>query len=327
MIDMRKILLTTLLFMVIAAASAAEITVWQGSKQFTGWGDVLNIEGSKLSGAKADDMLHLSITASAGAQLQVSWGSNWTNFDGLDARSISGDYDIVVTKQDVGRLSQGIHIKGVNFTLTAVTLKTNDGSYETLAEDLFAWHDMLLSGAEQGQTCTVSLKPYSGVGWYWQEPKDLSNYGSIVIELLQPAAETMTAQLFYNDKNVKSQNIAKGATQCTIKLTAVHRKAYSVNIISEKAQMVAIGSVNLADKQGNIVPTAVGRIPADTPSVVTMEYYNSAGVRLSHPQHGIILSKLFIKEAKRLFGRKYDEENILLLCADRTGVSCQRTNR
>ena len=128
MIDMRKILLTTLLFMVIAAASAAEITVWQGSKQFTGWGDVLNIEGSKLSGAKADDMLHLSITASAGAQLQVSWGSNWTNFDGLDARSISGDYDIVVTKQDVGRLSQGIHIKGVNFTLTAVTLKTNHGS-------------------------------------------------------------------------------------------------------------------------------------------------------------------------------------------------------
>lgn len=295
MIDMRKILLTTLLFMVIAAARAAEITVWQGSKQFTGWGDVLNIEGSKLSGAKADDMLHLSITASAGAQLQVSWGSNWTNFDGLDARSISGDYDMVVAKQDAGRLSQGIHIKGVNFTLTAVTLKTNDGSYETLAEDLFAWHDMLLSGAEQGQTCTVSLKPYSGVGWYWQEPKDLSNYGSIVIELLQPAAETMTVQLFYNDKNVKSQNIAKGATQCTIKLTPVHRKAYSVNIISEKAQMVAIGSVNLADKQGNIVPTAVGRIPADTPSVVTMEYYNTAGVRLSHPQHGINIIKTIYK--------------------------------
>lgn len=289
-----------LLTMPFVAASAAETVVWQGSKQFIGWSDVLNIEGSKLSCAKADDVLHLNITASVGAQLQVSWGSNWTNFDGLDALSINGDYDMVVTKQDVGRLSQGIHIKGVNFTLTAVTLKSNDGSYETLAEDLFAWHDMLLSGAVQGQTCTVSLKPYSGAGWYWQEPKDLSNYGSIVMEFLQPTTETMTAQLFYNEKNVKSQTIAKGSTQCTIKLTTSHKKAYSVNIVSEKAQIVAIGSVNLADKQGNIVPTVVGRIPAAPQSVPTGEYYNTAGVRLSHPQHGINIFRTIYKGGRTL---------------------------
>lgn len=286
-----KTIFLALLAMPFLAASAAETVIWQGSKQFLSWGDVLNIEGSKLSAAKADDVLHLSITAAAGAQLQVSWGNGWTNFDGLESLSVNGDYDMVVTTQDASRLRQGIHIKGVNFTLTAVTLKTNDGKYETLADDLFAWDDMLLSGAAQGQTCTVSLKPYGGAGWYWQEPKDLSGYGSIVIDLLQPASETMTAQLFYNEKSVKSQTIAKGATQCRITLTTAHRKTCSVNIISEKAQTVAIGSVNLADKQGNIVSTAVSLLPAATPQVLSVEYYNTAGVRLSRPQHGMNIVK------------------------------------
>ena len=283
--------LLTVALLFPAGVRASETIVWQGTKKFTNWSDVLNIEGSKFSGAKADDVLHLSITVSAGAQLQMSWGSSWTNFEGLGSLGISGDYELLLTTQDVPRLRQGIHIKGVNFTLTAVILKTNDGQYETQAEELFAWQDMLLSGATQGKTCSVTLKSYGGAGWYWPEPKDLSSYGSIVISLLQPAAETMTAQLLYGETSVKSQTIAKGATLCKLTLTSAHKKAYSMNIISEKAQTVAIGSVNLTDKQGNVVPTAVDGFLAGAPRVLSVEYYNTAGVRLSRPQPGINIIK------------------------------------
>ena len=54
-----------------------------------------------------------SIQASSGAQLQISWGSNWVNFAGLSALGISGDYDMMVTTQNLSQLRQGIHIKGV----------------------------------------------------------------------------------------------------------------------------------------------------------------------------------------------------------------------
>lgn len=294
-VNMKKALFFLFLSFPVILTWGTTVSVWQGSKTFSTWSDVLNISGSNFSKVKADDVVVFCLKSNGDAKLQVSYGSAWTNFSGLEALPVVGNYSMVVTTQTSSWLKQGIHVKGTGYTLTAVNIISNDAEYSTNSADLFAWNDLITSGATRGETITLSLMPYGGVGWYWQEPKDLSNYGSIVIELLQPAAETMTAQLFYNDKNVKSQNIAKGATQCTIKLTAVHRKAYSVNIISEKAQMVAIGSVNLADKQGNIVPTAVSRIPADTPSVVTMEYYNSAGVRLSHPQHGINIIKTIYK--------------------------------
>ena len=72
--------LLTVALLFPAGVRASETIVWQGTKKFTNWSDVLNIEGSKFSGAKADDVLHLSITVSAGAQLQMSWGSSWTGF-------------------------------------------------------------------------------------------------------------------------------------------------------------------------------------------------------------------------------------------------------
>lgn len=151
-------LILAMLLLFSVGATAAESLLWQGSKKFSGWSDVVNIEGSRFNGAEADDVLHLCITASTGAQLQLSWGSGWTCFDGLEHQNVNGDFDLLLTAQDVSRLKQGIHIKGVNFTLTAVSLRSNDGEYTTQAEDLFAWQDMLLSGATQGQTCTVGLK-------------------------------------------------------------------------------------------------------------------------------------------------------------------------
>jgi len=274
------------MLLLTAGVSAANTVVWQGSKKFSNWSDVLNIEGSKLKDAKADDVLRLSITASNGAQLQLSWGSSWTNFEGLEAMGISGDYEMLLTALNANRLHQGIHIKGVNYTLTAVTLVSNEGKYTTLSEDLFPWNKMLMSGATQGQTCTVGIKAYGGAGWYWQEPVDLSGYGYIVIELLQPAAETMMAQLLYGEVGVKRQTIAKGATQCKLSLTTAHKKAYSLNVISQKAQTVVLGSVNLTDKQGNVISTGVKNVTIDS-HVISIEYYNTAGVRLSGPQQGI----------------------------------------
>ena len=52
--------LLTVALLFPAGVRASETIVWQGTKKFTNWSDVLNIEGSKFSGAKADDVLHLS---------------------------------------------------------------------------------------------------------------------------------------------------------------------------------------------------------------------------------------------------------------------------
>ena len=210
---------------------------------------------------------------------------------------------MVLTAQDANRIKQGIHIKGVNFTLTAVKLKSNDGEYTTMAEDLFDWKNMLLSGATQGLSCIVGLKAYGGVGWYWPEKVDLSGYGCVVIELLQPAAEMLTVQLLYDQKGVKRQNIIKGSTRCKLLLNTTHKNVYSLNIISEKAQTVAIGSVNLTDKQGNVVPTSIDEQSILASRILSVEYYNTAGVRLNLPQPGINIVKINL-EGGRVIVRK-----------------------
>ena len=291
-----KSFLSALLLLVVIKAGATETTVWQGSKKFTSWSDVLNIDGSKLNKVNADDVLHLSIQASAGAQLQLSWGSSWTCFDGLEHKDINGDFEMVITAQDVNRIKQGIHIKGVNFTLTAVKLKSNDGEYTTMAEDLFDWKNMLPSGASQGQSCIVGLKAYGGVGWYWPEKVDLSGFKSDNVRDLK-------WQLLYDEKGVKRQNIIKGGTQCKLPLNTTHKNVSSLNIISEKAQTVAIGSVNLTDKQGNVVPTCIDEQSILASRILSVEYYNTAGVRLNLPQAGINIVKINL-EGGRVIVRK-----------------------
>ena len=89
---------------------AATTTVWEGTKVFSSWSDVLNIAGSEFSQVQADDVVLFSITARDGAQLQVSYGTGWTNFDGLSALSVAGDYHMVVSPAMVGQLRQGIPI-------------------------------------------------------------------------------------------------------------------------------------------------------------------------------------------------------------------------
>lgn len=303
--EKKTLLLSVLTLLLALSASAAQTVVWEGTQKFTNWSDVLNVEGYKLKEAKTDDVLLLSITATDGAQLQLSWGNNWTCFERMEHKDISGNYEMLLTAQDADQLRQGIHIKGVNFTLTAVTLRSNDGEYTTHAEDLFAWKDMLTSGATQGGKCTIRLKPYGGAGWYWPETVNLSNHSGIVVKLLQPATEPMTVQLLYGNKSVKSQAISKNATQCELSLTAAHKKVYSLNIISEKAQTVSIGSVNLIDKQGNAVTTEVKGLRPDYYQVIGTEYYNTAGIRLAYPQPGINIVKMNLEGGRNIVRKEW----------------------
>ncbi|MCR4583238.1 MAG: hypothetical protein K5764_06760 [Prevotella sp.] len=285
----KTITLWALLLLFVTGVRASNTVVWEGTQKYSDWGDVLNIDGSKFSNAKADDILLFSITASSGAQLQVSYGSSWTSFEGLDCLGITGNYQMVLTSQTVSQLQQGIHIKGVKYTLTALTIVSNDGEYKT-ENALFAWDYLLTSGATKGQTCTIGLKAYGGAGWYWPETVDMSSYGAIVLELLQPAAETMTVQLLYGEKGVSRKNISKGSQKCQVSITPACKDVWSVNFVSEKAQTVTLASVNMTDKQGNIVPSAVEAIAAGS-RILSLEYYNLAGERLNGPQQGVNIVK------------------------------------
>jgi len=268
--------------------------VWEGTKTFSSWSDVLNITGSKFSTAKADDVLRLTIAAGSGAQLQISYGSSWTNFDGLGCLSIKGNHEMIITSANVSQLKQGIHIKGVDYTLTQVALVTNDGEYTTACETLFGWDKLVVSGATQGKSCTLGLKAYGGAGWYWPETQNLSTYASIDIEFLQPVAETLIVQLLYGDKGRKSLTVAQGQTSCTIGLTRSMTEAYSLNFMSVKVQTLSVGSVNLKDWEGNVVGTGIqDTMAAD--EVLSIEYYNAAGVRTSTLQPGINLIRTITK--------------------------------
>ena len=282
------VLIALLLFS--ANMRAAETVVWQGSKQFQDWTDVVNIDGNKFRQTNTDDVLRLSITAGEGAQLQMSYGSDWTNFDGLGSLPIKGDYEMMMTSQTIGLLKQGIHIKGVNYTLTAVTLVRNDGKYTTASEELFGWRHMLTSGATRGESSSIGMMAYGGAGWYWHEGADMGDMGSVAVKLLQPAAETIIVQLLYDDSGVERLQIEKDGTSCMIPLSAKHNKVYSVNLMSQKSQTISLASVNLLDKRGNPVSTGINPVISEAQDA-SPEYYSLSGIRLNGPKPGINIIK------------------------------------
>lgn len=282
-VNMKKVLLFLFLSFPVILTWGTTVSVWQGSKTFSTWSDVLNISGSNFSKVKADDVVVFCLKSNGDAKLQVSYGSAWTNFSGLEALPVVGDYSMVVTTQTSSWLKQGIHVKGTGYTLTAVNIISNDAEYSTNSADLFAWNDLITSGATRGETITLSLMPYGGAGWYWPETRDLSTFGSIEINLLQPAAEPLIVQLLYGDTSVKRMNIAKEATTCRLTLSAVHTSAYSFNIMSEKPQVVAIGSVNLLDKEEKLT----GVSPIEYHDESTTTYYSKNGMQLAQPSQGV----------------------------------------
>ena len=285
-----RIIPITLLLWLSLTAQAATTVVWEGSKTFSSWADVLNISGSKFSQVKADDVVMLCLTATGDAQLQLSYGSSWTNFDGLESLPVKGDYSMVVTARTAPQLRQGIHVKGIGYTLKSISILSVDADYSTLSADLFDWADLFTSGADRGLRSTVSLQAYGGAGWYWSEPVDLSGYGSIQIQLQQPASESVIVQILYDEQGVKSTLIAKGSSTGRLALNALHKQVYSFNLMSEKAQTVAIASINLMDKQGNAVSSGVDI--ANAPNYPPLQqYYNLAGQNLGTMRPGINIIK------------------------------------
>ena len=59
---MTRLICLSLLTMALHLQAAAT-TVWEGTKVFSSWSDVLNIAGSKFSQVQADDVVLFSITA------------------------------------------------------------------------------------------------------------------------------------------------------------------------------------------------------------------------------------------------------------------------
>jgi hypothetical protein len=296
---MKRVLLFFFLSFPVILTWGATITVWQGCKTFSTWSDVLNISGSNFLKVKADDVVVFCLTSNGDAKLQVSYGSVWINFAGLESLPVAGDYSMVVTSQTAGWLKQGIHVKGTGYTLTAVNIVINDADYTTNSADLFAWNSLMTSGATRGERSTVSLMAYGGAGWYWSEARDLSVFGSIEINLLQPALEPVIVQLLYGDTSAKRMKIAKGATTCRLALSGAHTSAYSFNIMSEKPQTVAIGSVNLLDKEGKL--TGISQVEDGDESATT--YYGLDGMRLKQPcqRINIVVTKI---QGGRTYARK-----------------------
>ncbi len=291
---MKRFLILLFAYAFSAVSIATTTDLWSGSKSFSSWSDVLNIAGSKFSKAKADNIIRFTIQASASAQLQVSYGNNWTNFEGLSKYSVTGDYDMILTNQMVSQLKQGIHIKGVNYTLTKISLLSFDEAYSTQCTEWFQWDSLQVSGGAKGSSM-ITLHPYSGMGWYWPDGINLGEYKTLTVSFLLPTSEPLILQVLYGNTSVKKVKLPAGTEQYDLSLTATLRNAYSVNLLSEAAQTVALGSVNLTDKDGNTVITGIETAVSTKPQDF-IEYYNLAGQKISSLQQGINVVRTYTKD-------------------------------
>lgn len=254
--NIKRFFLSLLTCVMVGSMMGSTTSLWSGNQNFTDWSTVVNISGSKFQKVKAGNLVHFVMETRDGAQLQVSYGSSWTNLPDLSSRSVSGNYDMLVTQSMVSQLKQGIHVKGVNFTLTAVQLFAFDGSYTTESPEFFAWDDLFVSGGTKDDTW-LSMKPYSGAGWYWAAAQDFSVYDSLQIKFQMPTDQPLQLQVLYSSSGVRRVTLPADTESYSLRLTTAMKAVYSVNLLAEQAQSVALASVNFVDKEGNIVPTAI----------------------------------------------------------------------
>lgn len=266
---------------------ASTTTVWSGNKSFGNWSDVVNINGSAFQGVEADDVVHFEIAASDGAQLQVSYGSGWTNFSGLEHLGISGSYDLIVTSAMVAQLKQGIHVKGVNYTLTAVQLIKRDESYSTENDALFGWEHIQESGCRKGSKCNISLMAYGGFGWVWPEGADLSQADAVEVNFGAPLEEDIIMQVFYGNDRVRRTTITAGSTVRQMKVFSMMTQVTSVNFISEKPQTIALLSVNITDENGAPITSGINAVQDCNQVVKNQKIYDISGRQVGGLQKGI----------------------------------------
>ena len=157
----KKISLLSLLGLLFAViVYAGSTNVWTGSFDPASWGSALDVS---LSDVKAGDKVVFQGTAYDNAQIQIS-SKDWSTMYTGDYSSFNGSYTINVTSENASKLSEGVHVKGQNFTLTSVVVEraaSDDASTTTFAElpwkgsfDPNAWNNALAlkaSGLKEGQ--------------------------------------------------------------------------------------------------------------------------------------------------------------------------------
>jgi len=278
----------------ISAKASTTTNVWSGSKSFTDWSTQLSIEGSKFNNCQTDDVIRFVIEASSNAQLQVSYGSSWTNFSGLEAASISGSYYFIITKENLSKLKQGIHIKGINYKLTSVDIISNPEDFTSSNKDLFNWNTLFTSGGEKGERNIIIIKPYGGAGWYWQEKQDFSEAKKMIVTFLEPLTSNLIMQVLYGDKSVKTSNIQAGKESFTALLFNL-KDVYSVNFMSETHQNLALGSIELMDKDGNVI-TGINGMETKNNEVKGQQIYNANGEIIGQMQKGFNIIRKYMDD-------------------------------
>lgn len=151
-------------------------TIWEGPLIMGSWADAAILEGDLFADVQDGDIMRLNITATNDAQLQISYGNSWTNFDGLSALPIKGTYDFAITRDNLPMLLQGIHIKGINYTLKSVRIIKHDGS-ETEVETVDVTNYLILPEG----LANVNVNSAQPAKWILQ-PKENGYYNFILGE-------------------------------------------------------------------------------------------------------------------------------------------------
>ena len=111
----------------------ASTEVWSGEFKTDNWNSVLDVSGSSFSSLKVGDQVVFNGAAYGGAQIQIAnndWSSYITASD-YNCVDFNGSYTMDVDETNLALLQGGIHIKGTNFTLQSVRIKT----YEEIVEE------------------------------------------------------------------------------------------------------------------------------------------------------------------------------------------------
>lgn len=281
-------MITMVVLCLLSLQMAATTTVlWSGKKVFASWSDVIHVAGSKFGQVEADDIVCFEIEAGSGAQIQVSYGSGWTNFEGLEHLGISGSYDMIVASGMVSQLKQGIHVKGVNYTLTAIKLLKRDQAYTTQNEELFGWDLLMESGSDKGDKCNISMKAYGGCGWVWPQGADFSQVRWVEVCFAAPLEQPLIIQVYDDKGGIKRVVAPIGSTEKLLAITGGMSVATCLSFISEKPQTIALQSVNVKDKSGNLITSDVESVSSDAWVVKSERYYDMNGRKMTDMQSGL----------------------------------------
>lgn len=109
-----------------AAAKGKATVLWSGDQDAGDWSSEVSVDAGKLSGVKAGDEIVFEGTLTAGgAQIQVNDASYKPLSSEYEDFS-NGTYTLKVTADNLSRVMTGLKVKGKNYRLTSITLKSAD---------------------------------------------------------------------------------------------------------------------------------------------------------------------------------------------------------